>query len=280
LVLVTVLAIDCLWQPATGTSVLRGFPPVSGRFMGSLRHPADVSMLAILLPLGSIALSGRSGVRSLLLVCCVVVVAAGVTVSGSRAAWGAGLLATALVGWSHGRLRSGLLGFVATLIASFVVLAPGSTSAPNRLLQPGAWVNDSRLTQWHAAASLFAEAPLLGHGPHSFQRLCAERRSDRKSVFGRIDLKQAPYPHNIYLEALVGTGVVGLAVLLALLALPPRWIRGESEPAGRAAAASLVVFAAVGLVDMSLTKDWVQLCLGLPLGVAAGLHARKSGPAS
>ena len=46
-------------QVLSGKSLLRANAPMWGRFQGALVYPSDVSLLALLLPIGSVALFGR-----------------------------------------------------------------------------------------------------------------------------------------------------------------------------------------------------------------------------
>jgi len=156
-----------------------------------------------------------------------------------------------------------------------VSMRSAAPTAPHRLFSPQTYRAEKRLSQWQAAWMLFREAPILGKGPHTFRSIVRARHGEQNAV-GRVDIETAPYPHDIYLEALCGTGIVGLAALLALLGrgFADLWRRWR-EPAARAAFTSLAVFAAIGLFDLSLVKDWVQLCFWLPLGVAAALSAER-----
>jgi len=276
LAIVLVFAADTLWQVAFGQSLLRGQPPVNGRFMGSLSHPTNISLLPILLPLGVAPLQeGSSRLRRLAVVGSLPVALA-VAVSGTRAAWLALLGFFVLVGPITGSRRTAIVlasVFAVTFAAAAVF---GPFSSPRRLLLLGLGGEQQRLVQWKAAAELFGERPLLGWGPHSFRTICAERHDRAGSVFERIDLEQAPYPHNIYLEAAAETGLVGLGALLFLLGTATRALRSavRDSYAARAAAASLGLFLGIGLVDLSFVKDWVHLAFWLPIGIAAGIDQR------
>ncbi|MGH7856866.1 MAG: O-antigen ligase family protein, partial [Candidatus Binatia bacterium] len=259
---VWVLASDVLGQVVSGGSLLRGLSPVSGRFMGSLAHPTDVSALPILLPLALAALRAMAWGRLLALVT-VVLTGLAAAASGTRAAWLGLGIAVFASGWVHERAKlSAAMAVLVFFLTIVVTLPQRGTAAPQRLVSAESYARDPRLLQWRAAWALFLEAPVLGHAPHSFREACAEHAGAAPgSIFARIDLRAAPYPHNLYLEALAGTGAMGLGAFLLLLAGPFRARRGAGPGSlvRRSAAASTATFALVGLVDMSLLKDWVHL---------------------
>ena len=274
-----VLAADVLWQFAYGTSALRGYSPVADRFMGSLMHPTDVSLLPILLPLTFPALTMSGGLRRLTGVVAVFLIAAAVILSGTRAAWGALCLALLGIGWVLGRNRLSLRVAVATVALSIGLAVVAANSAPRRLLSPASYSGDQRILQWQASLRLFREAPWIGHGPHTFQRLSSERRNQGEPIFRRIDPLSAPYPHSLYLEMLVGSGIIGLGGFLFLLCQPWLSLLRSTTPSvpARAAAASCLLFGIVGLVDLCLIKDWVHVALWLPVAISSAASPAAPG---
>jgi O-antigen ligase len=279
-VVVVAFAADICWQRTTGTSWLRGARGAMwNRYMGSLVYPGDASMLPILGPLASAAWVERKRSWPFLVVA-IGLVAVAVVASGTRAALAGVLLGAIALGWIAGRRGLAILLLAVVLAMTIGGALFGASSAPNRLLSPRTYVGEQRLLQWKAAWELAREAPLLGHGPHSFRRLCIARHGEPGSIFSKVDLQWAPYPHDLYLEALVGTGALGLAAFVTLLWLPIRDLRGPAaDPiAARAVTTTVALFALIGIVDLSLMRDWVQLCFWLPLGVAAGLRRSLRAP--
>ena len=256
---------DCLWQRAAGTSWL-GATPVGGRSMGDLLHPTNVSLLPLLVPL-SLGLMDDRGLRGRVLDAAVLLaVGTAVVFSGTRAAWLGFVICGLSIPWIRGRrLRWNYV--VAIVLLSAIVGAASASTGPRRLISPAAYERDQRLLQWRTAWRLFTEAPVLGQGPLSFHALCESRHGE--APYQTIDLRSAPYPHDIYLEAAAGTGCVGLVALLVALSQPLVRLRAGASAPLRGAIASSAAFAAIGLVDMSLAKDWVNLCLWLPVGVAS-----------
>src|SRR5205814_450352 len=78
-------------------------------------------------------------------------------------------------------------------------LAP-SVSAPSRLLSTN---SGNRWTWWREAAGAWSAKPLFGHGAGSFEVLHLQYRDD---------LLQVRQPHDVPLQFLAETGVVGAAL--------------------------------------------------------------------
>lgn len=86
----------------------------------------------------------------------------------------------------------------------------------------------SRIPGWESALSAFCEQPLFGNGPETFQAThekYIEANYDRLvSILGKDIVEQdtvrLPHAHNQYLMFLAETGIVGLALFLALIVYP------------------------------------------------------------
>ncbi len=134
-----------------------------------------------------------------------------------------------------------------------------------------------RLGQWDRLAPDITANPLLGGGPGQSVRLTAKE------------------PHNDYLKAILETGVLGLAVYLAVLgaALLVAWgawrrVRGQARltgpdagallPAGFAAVAAYSVAVPIGSIGENLVDNVVFLWATLPLLALA--HWAVSAPAA
>jgi putative inorganic carbon (hco3(-)) transporter len=271
--LVVVFAADTILQYWLGRSWLRPQIPMWGRFQGALQYPSDISLLPLLLPIGAAALADGGRTRIVAAASAVTLVAAAVSLSGTRIALAALVVTAATAGSLQRRARLGL-----ALLAIAAVVAVGTAglakaTAPKRLLAAETYRSERRPSQWRAAIMLFRERPLLGQGPHSFKRILSERRND--PVLRRVDRRYAPYPHDVYLEALAGTGILGFVALAGLLGLGLRTLYRQrtTSAIARAALASLASFAAVAIFDLSLSRDWVQLAFWLPLGIACAVSS-------
>lgn len=120
-----------------------------------------------------------------------------------------------------------------------------------------------RLDFYGAAVEHWLSSPLIGHGSGMFPIL-----------YGLGDVRG--YPHNIFLEVLVETGGIGMALLLVLLALPllglsrrwPRW-QGDMH------VVALVLVFVVTLLNAQISGDLTD---NRPLFMAVGLLAGSARP--
>src|SRR5581483_11938426 len=178
---------------------------------------------------------------------------------------------------------------VAVLAVAGVVAASAASGGPGRWLDEfrgGAQVgtrssrlgelsSDNRWSWWQEAWRLFEQAPGLGKGAATFS---IARRSVRTSGIVTNE------PHDIALQALAETGIVGCllgagATLTALAAATAavRRLSGEERAAAVALAIALPTYVLHALVDI----DWEFVAVSGPVfflgGLASGLGGR--GPA-
>ena len=126
--------------------------------------------------------------------------------------------------------------------------------------------SSGRTSLWHVAWKEAQAYPVVGSGAGSYERYYLQHRTDTQQVQNA---------HNLYLETLATLGVIGLALLLAALAVPLvgawRFRRHPLVPAGGAAFAVLLVHA---------IADWDWQLAGVTLaallcGLACLLAARE-----
>ena len=153
-----------------------------------------------------------------------------------------------------------VLGVAAAAVVALVLAFAGQGHAgmtgPSRL---GSLSGNGRGDYWRTALAEARAHPLLGGGAGTWGRWWLARRPDAN---GALDA------HELYLETLAELGAIGLAIVVATLALPllslRRALRHEWAPACAAAFVALLVHAA-------LDWDWelpaVSLC-GLFCGTA------------
>lgn len=89
----------------------------------------------------------------------------------------------------------------------FVTDSPAAAA----LAGPAEYQAEPRLKLWRAALNIWREYPLLGIGPDQFRRHYHEYVSDTLP-------DERHHVHNVYLEALANTGIVGLAAIGYLFA--------------------------------------------------------------
>jgi O-antigen ligase len=133
--------------------------------------------------------------------------------------------------------------------------------------------SNNRWTWWGESWELFRDAPAGGHGAQTFE---IARRPIR---VGSVVTEE---PHNVALQALAETGIVGLllglaAAAFALLACREALRRLEGEE--RAAATALAVLLPIYLLHALADIDWDFVAASAPVLVAVGVLLAAGGPA-
>jgi O-Antigen ligase len=131
---------------------------------------------------------------------------------------------------------------------------------------------NNRVGWWGEALELFADRPLLGTGAGSFE--IAHRRVQDAYV-------PAAQPHDVPLQFLAGTGLLGLVLFAAIVAATAvaatsalRRLQGPERAAAAALTTVLAVYGVHALVDYS----WDFLSVTAPVLVAAGALAAAGRP--
>jgi Lipid A core - O-antigen ligase and related enzymes len=146
-----------------------------------------------------------------------------------------------------------LLGLSAATFA-----APQGTGAASRVAASGDSALSGRIDRWRLAQPAIEARPVLGIGPGLYRRATSRFSTVASAkAFGADSLNIDA--HNLVVEYLVTTGVLGAGALVAWLVLAALGARGE-----------LAWFAAVGAVSLLLQPEFVGLTpvLALALGVA------------
>ncbi|HEY7604587.1 MAG TPA: tetratricopeptide repeat protein [Gaiellaceae bacterium] len=145
------------------------------------------------------------------------------------------------------------------------------TQSPNRLADLS---SSNRWTWWNEAWRLFEDAPAGGQGAATFE---VARRAIRSGSIVTTE------PHNLPLQFLAETGVVGFLLLLGLIvagaAAATEAVR-VVEPAERTAAVALAVVAGTFVLHSLVDIHWEFVAVGAPaffaLGLLVGLGARPA----
>jgi len=141
------------------------------------------------------------------------------------------------------------------------------------------WDGTGRIPLWISAWKMFLDAPLLGHGPHTFVQLYESYLQNvNLPSWLFVDSRTVPWPHNLYLEVLAEQGIFGFLAFLFLLisglfaALKVRRITSaEVRILGYGVLASLMGFCFAALIELTFLRQWVTLVLFTILGVIAHL---------
>ena len=140
---------------------------------------------------------------------------------------------------------------------------------------PGRFRNlssNNRLAWWEEAGEIFAADPLVGAGANTFE---VARKRYRKNA------SAVTQPHSVPLQFLAGTGIVGLALFLALVAAAAvaavAAVRRSTGPE-RDAGAALAVALALWLVHALVDYDWDLVAVTGPIVFVAGVLAGTGRP--
>ena len=276
--LVATLALAALALAATvlWASWLEGLrdPTAIVRALGisTLVVPNDVALLAVIAPL-SLALLLRSGTRPVraLLALSLAATAAALVVLQSRsalAAMAAALIAVVVLL----RARRTLAGLGALALAA--VALDGARGFP--LAAKLGRLADTRPALWLTGLAMWADAPVLGHGPRSFGPLYAAYRDELAlAAWLPVDERLVPWAHSLYVEALAEQGLLGFLALVAVLgcALRAAWCRyrateGESRALAAGTLVGLATFVVLGAIELTLLRQWVVVVACVLLALA------------
>ena len=241
--------------------------------------PNDIAMLAIIAPLNLSILYFRANRWQRLLPLLALVSTVGVV--GIYQSRGAVVLMVVSFCFFFGirRPKFGIAcGFLLCLVV-FVIDAISGFPLLGKVFSRVTWTQ--RLPLWSAAINMFADAPLFGHGPHTFAPLY---RSYLQGVhlpdWVITDPRFTPWPHNLLLEMLAEQGLAGFTSLLFLIAMGLRlgWKSYQrSENRARVLVtgvlASFVSFCVAAIYELSFLRHWAVILLFTLLGAISCLSS-------
>jgi O-antigen ligase len=168
-----------------------------------------------------------------------------------------------------------LLRVISAGLAGWMMLAPFLTpllvSSP-RLVEavPLSWA--ARIAIWRYTCEQILAQPWIGHGLDAGRAV-----SDRIAIRG-LEMRGVPvHPHSASLQIWFETGVVGAALVAALIGFGGwRLARGleHDKPAAAAAAAVLAMFGLIANVGWSVWQEWWMATLLLTAGLVGAVAAR------
>ena len=275
---VLLVAIDCLIQVTTGTS-LTGQPlPEAYRLSGPFTEQKAGTYLAkvvfiLLLPV--LVLVERRVLSAWLPLACLGGIGLVIMLTGERSAWLTFGLGSLLCLFALPRLRR--LALPALLLG---VLGVGSLALVHPILierfvgQTEGDLNDFADKRYglifRTGVALFEEQPLTGIGVGEYPLRCLEPALDR---IGPREIRCVSHPHNPWMEMLVEGGVVTLGLWLALLCAWLIRFKAGGRTLFVVGSASLLPFAWPLMSSMSLFVTWNAVlwwqAVGLMLAVSA-----------
>ena len=278
--------VDGLVQAATGWSL--GGPAIADRLSG-IFGADNLKLGLVLATLSPFALlpAARRGVLPWLAVAAALGVV--ILLAGARAAWisfGLALVVTGLRHWGWKRTGLGLLvgGVLTVVVASnsdFLGPRIERSLAAIQLKEEGLdFALSGRLVLWQTTTGIILDHPLTGVGTDNFQQAYKAYASpdDQFVEWGRAG---AFHAHQIVLEVLAETGVVGLLLWLAAVAIALRaWRYADPASRERAAAPALALMVTVFPLNTHLafySTFWGGVTL-LLAALYAGALMRRDGP--
>jgi O-antigen ligase len=258
---------------ATGAALAIGLATTADRAARALQATASVLILVL-------ALSGSRGAMVALAVGLGVLVA--LSARSDRLPCAARAAAALMVGGGAWGLAIVAGGAGLTLLPAVVVAAATGAVLPTpgrrgafvllgmlalaggaaAVLHPPSTTSSYRSAYWAAALAEGREHPLLGSGAGSFALSWREHRTVETNV------RDA---HSLYVETMSELGPIGLALVVAVVAIPlATALRRRGDPLAATAAAGLAVFA----VHAGLDWDWEMPVVTLvALGCAGAVVA-------
>jgi hypothetical protein len=222
--------------------------PLSGRLAGITDHPNLLgSAMGVLLVLAVAGVPGRSSVLP------IVVALTCLLLSESRTSLIAALLATlSVLAVRHSRTARPLLARSILLLSLSASIAACATP----LMRPLAELNQTLSTRpnvWSYVVERLHDRWVVGHGPTAL--------ADARETDGLLPV-QVTHAHNLLLDQLYATGVVGTVILLVLLA-------AAAVAAARQAGAGHLH--GLGLIVLLATTAPIEVTLSLVLNPVSAL---------
>lgn len=238
-------ALDTWAQYFTGTDLLGNARPNPYRLSGPFdeHQRAGSWLLRLMFPVILGSFSWRlwrhsPGLARAALAALIILLCGAVFASGERLVSGLTLTGLALAAiLQKGAVRRTVLAGLGLLLAVGLMLAVTNHKVVNRYVdQTMAIVDDLGKSGygeiWRSALHIISQRPIIGVGLKNFRFACHDPDF---ALPASVALRCGTHPHNLYLEWLLGSGVVGLGLFLCLVTawlrelLPAAW-RDTASP--------------------------------------------------
>jgi O-antigen ligase len=272
----TFLALDGLLQYVTGRDIL-GHALSYGRIVAVYNHPIVGTIITWLFIPAALALVAKKQWLLALgfgLLCLSVIL-----LSGDRMAMLLALLAIGLLGLfalqSRRALRVYLIVVPLTLVVlgSIVYLRPAiyQRQVASSIEMIRELPRSHYGVIWTSALRMTADHPLFGVGPRAFRDVCPDAKYGPLEPYRAGDFRCSTHPHNLYLEWLVESGTVGLALFVFAMALiVRRFLRGLRGGPPDWVFVGLLVTLLARLWPLASSTSFHHAWLGMPFWLIVG----------
>jgi len=226
-VVLMAVAVDAWVQYITGTDLL-GHPRYSEfRLTGPFDDPRVGSwLMRLMFPvvLGGFAWriwKRNAHIAGGLLAAMVMVMGGAIVISGERMTMGLTVLGLALAALLHkGQVRGIILYGLGLMLAGGLILAVTNKEIVDRYINQTSETVETLPASpygqiWRNALHMISQRPVTGVGMKNFRVACDD---PRLGLPASNEYRCATHPHNLYLEWAVGSGVIGLALFIMLVA--------------------------------------------------------------
>jgi len=138
---------------------------------------------------------------------------------------------------------------------------------------------NGRIPLWMTAFSMFVDAPILGHGPHTFGLFYLDYLHRLEiPTWLSVDPRPLSWAHNVYMQVLAEQGIIGALALVILIICAVRlaWrthrhSEGDIRILNSGAFSALIALCIAGMFDASLMREWFVTTLFVILGIVSHL---------
>jgi len=144
-------------------------------------------------------------------------------------------------------------------------------------------IPSSRIPLWHAAFTMFRENPLFGGGPFTFSPYYQDfLKAISYPSWIIVDKREIPWPHNLYLELLAGSGLIGLTSFLSLIVVIYYKLfyalkaQSTDNLMIKALLSVITGFVVAALVETTFLRVWVLILFFALAGFVANATSTKA----
>ncbi|MFH1898658.1 MAG: O-antigen ligase family protein [Candidatus Desantisbacteria bacterium] len=139
--------------------------------------------------------------------------------------------------------------------------------------------NSARIEMWKIAIELFRDHPVAGIGKRNWEKVLTERKNNpQKWTFSSV-IDVLGHPHNIYLQLLAETGIIGLLLFIAFWGNIVQLLYLKNIQMSKGSFESAFIKGVLGVLgnlflsnmfDSFLDSLWILLLLSFLVGIALG----------